>query len=502
MKGGRTSLAFTVAVLLTGLHAGTPARLHAQCPDGTPPPCRGARATTAPAANSVAVLYFDNMSRDTADAFLADGLTEEIIIRLGQVERLAVKSRFEVLRFRGASANQDPAALGRTLNTTYLVTGSVQRAGDRVRLRVALVRAATRAQVWGDVIDRSSNDLLTVESDIAREVTTAITGRLLPAERARLARSVTSDPAAYQDYLRGVALSSSMEEASLRAGLEHFRRAVARDSGFAAAWAGQGDIWMVLADAYEVPVAGYRNAAAAARRALALDSSLINPYVTLALATQTLELDLVEATRLSRQAVARDPRSGAARIMLATTLLGQGLLDAAVTEARAAWLLDSLNSTTSSLDANILILGHRLDLLAEMMPRMRAVIPRADANNLEGRYLAARGDLRGAERLIDWRWYGGFDAGTYVRALLARGDTAMARATVDSMLLRRQSGYFNPIALTKSYLALGDLDRAFQWLQKAFDERTAWLVSVRADDELATLRADPRYAVFDRMIRR
>jgi TolB-like protein len=472
-----------------------------QCPDGAPPPCRGARTAAAPSPNSVAVLYFDNLSRDTADAFLADGLTEEVIIRLGQVERLAVKSRFEVQRFRGAPTAQDPAILGRSLNAAYLVTGSVQRVGDRVRLRVALVRSATRAQVWGDVIDRSSSDLLTLESDIAREVTAAITGRLLPAERARLDRPLTRDPVAYQEYLRGVAMSSSMDEAPLRAGLEHFARAIARDSAFAAAWAGQADIWSVLADGYEVPLTGYRHAAEAARRALALDSSLTPSWVVLALATQSLDLDLREAARLARQAVARDPRSGEARIYLSSVLLGQGHLAEAVAEARAAWPLDSLNVSTSSLLADALIYGRSLDTLAAMLPRLRAVLPRADADNIEGRLRAARGDLSGAERLLDWRWYGGFGAGSYVRALLARGDTVAARATLDSMLARRRSGYFNPIAVTKTYLALGDLDRAFEWLQRAFDERTAWLVFLRVDDELAPLRADPRYAAFDRMMR-
>src|SRR5713101_9190997 len=127
--------------------------LAAQCPDGSPPPCRQLGTRLPPAPNSVAVLYFDNLSRDTTDAYLADGLTEEIIIRLGQVRRLEVKSRFEVQRFRG-HAIQDPTALGRSLNAAYVVTGSVQRSGDRVRLRVALVRTATRAQAWGDVIDR------------------------------------------------------------------------------------------------------------------------------------------------------------------------------------------------------------------------------------------------------------------------------------------------------------------------------------------------------------
>ena len=183
--------------------------LAAQCPDGSPPPCtRTSMPPRPPAPNSVAVLYFDNLSRDTADAFLADGLTEEIIIRLGQVQRLEVKSRFEVLRFR-ARPVVDPPVLGRSLNAAYLVTGSVQRVGDQVRLRAALVRATTRVQVWGEVFDRTGTNLLTVESDIAQEVATAITGQLLPDERSRLMRPLTTDPIAYAEYLQGLTAAQS-----------------------------------------------------------------------------------------------------------------------------------------------------------------------------------------------------------------------------------------------------------------------------------------------------
>src|SRR5439155_540651 len=115
--------------------------LFAQCPDGSTPPCHGATRPAAPASNSVAVLYFDNLSRDTADAYLADGLTEDIIVRLGQIERLAVKSRNAVKRFRERAA-EDPAVLGRSLGVAYLVSGSVRRAGARLRVTVQLVRAA------------------------------------------------------------------------------------------------------------------------------------------------------------------------------------------------------------------------------------------------------------------------------------------------------------------------------------------------------------------------
>lgn len=477
------------------------APLAAQCPDGSAPPC-GRAAPRAPALNSVAVLYLDNLSRDTADAFLADGLTEEIIIRLGQVPRLEVRSRFEVQRFRGRAGGQDPPLLGRTLNAVYLVSGSVQRAGDQVRLRVALVRAATRAQVWGDVFDRTNRNLLTVESDIAEAVATAITGQLLPEERRRLARPLTADPMAYEDYIRGTVLEdNTFDEGGQRRAIDLFNRAIERDSAFGAAYAALSDAWSNLADGYITPRDGYTRARDAARMALARDSSLGLAYALLSASNIALDQNAAEAEALCRRGLVVDPRNSLLHVALSQALVAAGRLAQGIDEARQAWELDTLISYTGRWYARLLLDGHQLDTATVLLARMRTVLPPAVTRLIDGELLAARGDLRSAEPLLNWRYYGGLAAGTYVRALLARGDTAAARAVVDSMLAARTPGYFNPVALAKAYAALGDLDRGMEWLQRAFEERTLWLVRVRVDEELAPLRADPRYAALDRLLR-
>ena len=479
----------------------TAVALRAQCPDGSPPPCQSQGIRPPPAPNSVAVLYFDNLSRDTADAFLADGLTEEIIIRLGQVRRLEVKSRFEVQRFRRRTL-PDPSTLGRLLNATYLLTGSVQRAGEQVRLRATLVRAATRAQVWGDVLDRTSGNLLTVESDIARDVATALTGQLLPEERSRLSRPLTTDPIAYEEYLRGQrAANSSHDEAAIRLALDLFDRATARDSGFAAAFAAQAVAWGELADGYVSGREGYSHSADAARQAIARDSFLALPYAMLSDAVLALNFDAREAERLSRQAVALDPHSDLAHGALSRALLPSGQMEESVAEAHRAWELDSLYTGNGVWYAVTLKYGHRLDSAAAFLERFRLIAPRPEADAMEAFLLAAQGNLAGAAPLLSWRYYGGSLAGTYVRALLARGESVAAWATIDSMLAARTTGYYNPLALARAYAALGDIDHGMEWLQRAFDERTIWLNTVRMDDELAPLRADPRYAALDRQLR-
>jgi TolB-like protein len=488
------------ALVLCALAVASARSALAQCPDGSPPPCARPAPRAAAAPNSVAVLYLTNLSRDTADAFLADGLTEEIIIRLGQVPRLEVKSRFEVERVRH-QAVQDPAVLGRTLRAAYLVTGSVQRAGDRVRLRYEVIRASNGGRVAGDVIDRASSDLLTVESDIAREVATAVTGQLLPEERARLARPVTSDPVAYEQYLRGLLLlNQSFDEASVRAALVHFDRAVARDSTIAAAFSGIAEAWVWLADAFVSPREGYGRARIAAARALALDSSQAIAYAMLGVAALMLDRDIREAERLERRALALNPRGDQPHLFLYWTLLAAGRLDEGIEEARRAWQADSLFSANGINYAQALIYSRRLDSAAALLPRLRAILPPADVEGVQGMLLAAQGDLREAEHLLSWRYYGGLRGGTYVRALLARGDTAGARATVDSMLAARTTGYYNPVALARAYAALGDVDRGIEWLGRALEERTQFLIYMRIDDELAPLRADPRYAALDRML--
>jgi len=204
-----------------------------QCPDGAPPPCRAA--ARGPSANSVAVLYFENVTRDSGDAYLADGLTEAIIVRLGQVGRLEVKSRGAVRRYR--ESQHEPVAIGRQLGVAHLVSGTVRRAGPRLRVTVELVRSSNGNQLWAEQFDRAGTDLLAIEEDVARAVATAITGRLLSDERSRLARSPTRNPAAYDRYLRGNYYLALRTLPGTARAIREFEAAIAADPAFSRALA-------------------------------------------------------------------------------------------------------------------------------------------------------------------------------------------------------------------------------------------------------------------------
>jgi TolB-like protein/Tfp pilus assembly protein PilF len=238
----RRTAAAARALLLCVLTVSTVSTvLTAQCPDGAPPPCRAAAARPARAAAppmSVAVLGFENLSRDTNDTYLSDGLADELTSRLGQVTRLTVTSRAVVRRLRNA-AEMPVADIGRTLNAAYLLQGSIRRSGQHLRVTAELLRASTGAIAWSNQFDESQPDLLAIQSAVATSVAAAVVGRLLPAERTVLAERPTRSPEAYDAFLRGRALyQRSGSAAENMASLAFYAGAVALDSTFARAWAG------------------------------------------------------------------------------------------------------------------------------------------------------------------------------------------------------------------------------------------------------------------------
>jgi eukaryotic-like serine/threonine-protein kinase len=231
----------------------------------------------------VAVLYFDDLSPDSSDAYLADGLTEEIISRLGGVSRLAVQSRTAVKRFRGNSA--DPAAIGRALDVTYLVNGSVQRSGTRIRVTVELARAATGALVWSTSFDRPDRDVLAMEDTIAQAVAQGVVGGLAPAERRILTARETRNVEAYDHYLRGnFYLNRRAGVADGRRALDEYQAALRLDPGFAEAYGRLGLVYGIYAN-WPWPYPGLTTDSlvarglAAADRALALDSSAVDGWL-------------------------------------------------------------------------------------------------------------------------------------------------------------------------------------------------------------------------------
>ncbi len=298
--------------------------LRGQCPDGTPAPCRAA--ARAPATNSIAVLYFDNLSRDTADAYLAEGLTEELITRLGDIPRLTVKSRYAVRRYRGGT-DLDPEALGRTLSVAYLVTGSVQRAGDQLRVRCELARATTGNRVWGQEYERGDGDILAITTDIARRVASGVAGQLLPGERTVLTARPTENREAFEHLVHGDVLLAQRTPLSVQHAIGEYREATRLDPRLVPAWAKIGlayAIWLDWGwsnDGLAPPDSFLTTGLAAASRALALDSLSSDAWLAWGyLQVFAHPRDFAGAEEGMRRAVALNPRNAEAWSQLADLL--------------------------------------------------------------------------------------------------------------------------------------------------------------------------------------
>ncbi len=400
----------------------------AQCPDGTPPPCVTQRPVPAP--NSVAVLYFENVSRDTADDYLADGVTQQVIERLASLERLTVASRFAVGRFRGRAVTE-PAAVGRALGVQYLVAGSVQRAGGRVRISAELVRAATGLRTWGETYDRGAGDVLALEDEIAQAVATGIAGRLLPGERSRLTRRATTNAAANDHLLRGDHLTAQRNPLAFRQAVAEYEAAVRLDPRFALAYGRLSYTWwLVLNWGFTYPGLPLDSitarATTAARRALRLDSLSAWPWLVLGeLAISEDRTD--EGLVLDRHALALAPAEpevlhtlGAGLVMLGEDAEGMALL------ARAVAIDPQRAISLTWLGMGALGSGH-YDVAARWLDSALAVAPDFYyALTYRAALRIERGDLSGA--LQDAR-----DA-----SLASRGDTALTHAVLT--YLRSRSG--------------------------------------------------------------
>jgi TolB-like protein/tetratricopeptide (TPR) repeat protein len=473
-----------------------------QCPDGTPPPCGPRLAhVAAPLPTSVAVLYFDNLSRDSGDAYLAEGITEEIISRLGDVARLTVKSRYAVRRYRGRAAASEPAALGRTLGVAYLVTGSVQRAGNRLRVRAELARASTGNRTWGQEYDRGDGDVFGIMADIATNVVAGVAGSLLPAERVALGARPTESHEAYDHLLKGDLLLGQRTPVSVRQAIAEYEAAARLDPVLAVAWAKMSVAYGVLVqrgwttDGRPPDDSLGARSIAAAERALALDSGSSDAWMAQGYARMVRDpLAWLGAEDGFRRAVALNPRNAEAWHQLGDLLGAVGRETEATSAYRAAVAVEpgrpvSMLSLATTLPAREALAACDSVLAVDPSSSNAYIIRALDRLKL-GDTAGARADRASLERVIPL----GAELGTRAlaaRLTLAMGDTADARRRARAILSDMPSS--GPIhtriagLLAGVLYDVGEHDAAYGLLRRAPRGAGTW--QSRAG---AGWQADPR----------
>jgi len=449
---------------------------------------------------SVAVIPFQNLSAHPEHEFFADGLAEELLNALTQIDGLRVAARTSSFSFKGTTTGM--AEIGAKLNVATVLEGSVRCAGNRVRVTVTLVDVADGFQIWSERYDREMADIFDVQDEIARAVVERLTVTLTGPASTRLVRPATANVDAYELYLRGRALLLTRGGRVAHA-IECLRRAVELDPCFAAAWAG-------LADAYSVqgywgmapPGETMPRAFTAARRAVALDPNLAEGQCALALALLLWERDYAAADAAFRRCLELNPgyTQGRSWYAIFDLQIVHGRLEEGVAEARKALDADPLSAYATAVLAFALGLARRAEAALDTA---RLAVQR-DPDSLFTHWthaLAAHWHGAYEEAIAAFTAAGAVSARhvytvSYAAAAYAKwGRLADARALHEEGLALSKTSYVPRAALSVSAAAVGELERAIEFAQQACDEREpVLLVLARTFPDWNRLRAHPTFA--------
>jgi TolB-like protein/Tfp pilus assembly protein PilF/tRNA A-37 threonylcarbamoyl transferase component Bud32 len=461
---------------------------------------RGATTNATSEGRSVAVLPFENIGSDTSNAYFSDGMTEEVMNALDEIPGLRVASRGSAFAFKGKAV--DAREIGRRLGVTHIVEGSVRRAGGRLRLNARLVSTANNYEVWSKRYDRDVSDVFAVQDELAR----AIAGELdasLGGTRATLTSSGTKNLAAYDLYLRGRYLWNHRTAAALDLAARAFTEATRLDPSYALAYAGLGDVYAVYPQYAGRRKAEYAGRAEeAARKALALDSTLAEPHATLGLLAASYQRH-DEAERELRRAIAMKPSYATARHWYTLVLRRQGRLDESRVQFEEARRLDPLSPIIATVYATSFYFARDYQRAISELEQVLQLHPGfPEANRYLARTYERAGDLPRALATIQ--------RAAAMSGLAEQGDLGWILARMgrgreaDSVLAdaraRAAPGQATSSTFALIHLGRGRLDSAFVWLERAADDNDPAVIYAKVDPRFDELHSDPRFhALLKRM---
>jgi len=457
---------------------------------------RGRGNATSPKIKSLAVLPLKNLSGDPAQEYFADGMTEAVIGRLSMIRGLRVISRTSSMRFKDTRLSTPEIA--KSLGVDAIVEGSVMREGGRVRVHAQLIRAATDEHFWSETYDRDLGDALALESEVAQAIAQRVQVTFTGDERARLAATRSVAPEVYESYLKG-AFGQSNSRTEIEISIGYFEETIRKDPKFAPAYVGLAfaydDLGTLLVGASPEEVRP--KAISAARKALELDPDLADAHALLGDMQQD-QWHWAEAEAEFKRALDLKPNDAAAHLGLANWLLCQGRTEEALVWSRRARELDPLGVTGLS-NGWILFNARRYDEAIGELRSVLAVHPDyATAYWFLGYALIAKGQSEKAISVLEKtvslmdRSPGSLEflATAYAHA----GRRREALRLINELKQRRKTSYVSADALVDPYLALGDYDEAFVWLERAYQEKSGGLQYLKVDPFFDPVRKDPRFA--------
>jgi serine/threonine-protein kinase len=310
---------------------------------------------------SIAVMPFQNESGNADNEYLSDGMTETLISNLSQIPNLNVKARSTVFRYKGI--DKDPQTIGKELNVQAILNGRVIQRGEQLILNLELVDAKTENVIWSEQYARKQGDLVSLQSEIARDVSNKLRTRLSGAEQNQIAKNYTQNAEAYQLYLKGRYYWNKRTEADIKRSIEYFNQAIAVDPTYALAYAGLADAYQVLPSYTDdpPPEVTYPKARAAAQKALEIDATLAEPHAALGVVLHEYEWNFAEAEKEFKRAIELNPNYASAHQWYCEYLRSMGRFDEAITEIKRAQQLDPLSLIVSTQVGQTYYVARRYD---------------------------------------------------------------------------------------------------------------------------------------------
>src|SRR5713101_6715166 len=457
-----------------------------------------AAAPNALSAKSIAVLPFDNLSRDPDNAFFAEGVQDEILTRLAKVADLKVIARTSTQKFKSAPENLPDIA--KQLGAMNILEGSVQKVNDQVRVNVQLINALTNAHLWAEIYDRKLSDIFAVQSDIAKTVADTLQAKLTGAEKQMMAAQPTTDTAAYELYHKGRSLWEKRSGDNIPKAIAFYEQAIARDPNYALAYAGLSSAYIILPFWAGVDrLDASSKAKDAALKALRLDPNLAEAHLALGKVLFFSEIDLAGALREYQRAIELQPNDAGAHHWFGNdTLAALGQFEEAIAEGKRAVELDPLSIVINTDLGATFYYAHRYDESVRQLRKTLEIDPTSFyAHYSLGFVLQVSGDLSGA--IAEYEKAKQLGDNAFVSTLCA---AAKAQAGDKDAALRMLSeldkisqhrevlGYWRALL----YLSLNKKEEALRWLEQSFKERDGSNINwIKVDPLLDSLHGDPRH---------
>jgi TolB-like protein len=438
---------------------------------------------------SIAVLPLLNESGDPHDEYFSDGLSEELIAALAQISGLKVIGRSSSFRFR--DRNEEPKTIGEKLGVSTLLEGTVRKQGDRVRIVAELVNAADGIELWTRTFDRELKDIFAVQQEIARAVAESLRVTLLGSEE-KSTQMATNSVEAHNAYLQAHFHRQRGNVEDYRKAISYFDRAIELDPNYALVYAERAEVWTIIGDITGERSIAYPKARSDAEKAVAIAPALAEAHAALGWVRAFTEWKFAEGVSELQRAKELSPANPTANDLLARVVVYSGRLKEAERQARQAVELDPLSAATQFTLGRVLFYAGKLDEAEAAGRKMAELQPSASSNHRWQVLVAVqRGDGESALREAQLEPDASFRPFELALAYDVRGEREAADVALADLIAHSREGLAYQVA--EVYAVRGEVDKAFEWLQIAFDNHDGGMPSLLVDPLLHVLRDDPRY---------